>query len=136
MGTNYYARIIPTKERKKQLYNAIETNNFRLAQTLFNEMFSSLELEWENKKIIGGMVHLGKSSGGWKFLWNPNIFVIRNSHLEDVNGKRTYVADPDTALYTYPLTKKVLKLLLTEKMFLSMMNIMSYKIRKSSGRWL
>ena len=28
MGTNYYARIIPSKERKKELYDAIEANDF------------------------------------------------------------------------------------------------------------
>ena len=30
MSTNYYAHIIPSKERKKELHDAIEANDFSL----------------------------------------------------------------------------------------------------------
>ena len=106
MGTNYYARIIPSKERKKELYDAIEANDLRLIRQLTAGMYGRLEKSYDNDELIGGEVHLGKASAGWKFLWNPNVFVVRNGHLEDVNGRREYIHDPDTAKYTYPLTKK------------------------------
>lgn len=109
MGTNYYARILPSKERKKELHDAIEANDFPLITKLTDEMYNPIRVEYGEGYIIGGVIHLGKRSSGWKFLWNPNVFVIRNGHLEDNNGTRRYVSDPDTPLYTYPLTKKGLK---------------------------
>jgi hypothetical protein len=109
MSTNYYCHIIPSKERKKELHDAIEANDFPLINKLKDEMYNSIRVEYGEDYIIGGVVHLGKRSSGWKFLWNPNVFVIRNGHLEDNNGIRKYVPDPDTPLYTYPLTKKGLK---------------------------
>lgn len=109
MSCNYYARIIPSKERKKELHDAIEANDFPLINKLTDEMYNSIRVEYGEEYIIGGVVHLGKRSSGWKFLWNPNVFVIRNGHLEGNNGTRRYVPDPSTLLYTYPLTKKGLK---------------------------
>lgn len=105
MGTNYYAHTIPSKKRKKELFDAIEDNDFHLIQQLTNEMYGRLERNFDNE-LIGGEVHLGKASGGWKFLWNPNVYVVRNGHMEDVNGSRKYIPDPDTPLYLYPLTKQ------------------------------
>ena len=106
MGTNYYAKIIPSKERKKELYDAIEANDFHLIKQLTAEMYGRLEKSYDNDELLGGEVHLGKVSGGWKFLWNPNVYVVRNGHMEDVNGTRRYIPDPDTPLYLYPLTKQ------------------------------
>lgn len=106
MGTNFYLHIIPSKERKKELYNAIEANDFPLINKLYREMYNNIYMDYGDDEIRGGVIHLGKRSGGWKFCWNPNIFVVRNGHLEDVNGQRKYIPDPDTAKYTYPLTKK------------------------------
>ena len=105
MSCNYYARIIPSKERKKELCEAIEANDFPLIQQLTDEMYGRLERNFDNE-LIGGEVHLGKASGGWKFLWNPNVYVVRNGHMEEVNGSRRYISDPDTPLYLYPLTKQ------------------------------
>ena len=106
MSTNYYARIIPTKERKKELHNAIETNNFSLISELYNKMYITIYPEYDSGKIEGGKIHLGKRSSGWKFLWNPNVFVIRHGHMEDHNGMRKWVEDPNTGKYLYPLTKQ------------------------------
>lgn len=106
MGTNYYAHIIPTKERKQELHDAIEANDFRQVKTLVGEMYGSIEKSYnESNELIGGNVHLGKLSYGWKFLWNPNVYVQRNGHMEG----RKYVPDPDTGIYIYPLTKKGIK---------------------------
>ena len=109
MGTNYFAHIIPSYKRKKKLHDAIDVDDFTLIKRLTDETYNNLEFDNCTEKVIGGVVHLGKHSYGWKFLWNPNIFVIRNGHMEDVNGTRKYVRDTDKAIYTYPLTKKGLR---------------------------
>lgn len=106
MGTNYFAHIIPSKQRKMKLHHAIDLNDFDLINELVNEMYGKIEKHWETQEIIGGIVHLGKGSCGWKFLWNPNVFVIRNGHLEDKNGQRRWVEEPSTGKYLYPLTKQ------------------------------
>lgn len=111
MGTNFYAHIIPTKKRKDEIKAAIDSNDFSLINKLVQETYGSLEMSYEDEDLIGGVVHLGKRSGGWKFLWNPNVYVVRNGHMEYVNGTRRYIPDPDTLLYLYPLTKKASKLL-------------------------
>lgn len=105
MSTNYYAHIIPSKERKKELHDAIEADDFSLISRLKAEMYDPIQLDDDNE-IIGGQVHLGKLSHGWKFLWNPNVFVIRQGHLEDTPSGRKYVPDPSISKYLYSLTKQ------------------------------
>jgi hypothetical protein len=105
MGCNYYAHILSSKERKKELHDAIEANDFSLISKLKAEMYDSIQLDDDNE-IIGGQVHLGKLSHGWKFLWNPNVFVIKQGHLEDSPTGRRYVSDPSIPKYLYPLTKQ------------------------------
>ena len=68
MSTNYYCHIIPSKKRKKELHDAIEANDFYLINKLKDEMYDSIRMEYGEDKIIGGQVHLGKRSCGWKFL--------------------------------------------------------------------
>ena len=114
MSTNYYARIIPSEERKKELIEAVKDNDFPLIKDLTEELHGKLHLVYDTETLQGGIVHLGKSSGGWKFLWNPNVYVVRNGHYEDVEDRngikhRKYVVDPDTPCYLYPLTKKGIK---------------------------
>ena len=106
MGTNYYARILPTKERRKELHDAIEANDFPLVKKLSDELYGRIELDYDTHEIVGGEVHLGKLSHGWKFLWNPNVFVIRQGHLEDGLTGRRYVPDPSIPKYLYLLTKQ------------------------------
>jgi len=106
MSTNYYAHILPTKEKKKNLHDAIETNDFELIEKLCSEMYGVVQKDLDYDMIIGGRVHLGKASGGWKFLWNPNIFIVRHGHVENYNGQRKWVNDPSTGIYLYPLTKQ------------------------------
>lgn len=114
MGTNYYGRIIPTKKRKDELKEIIDSNDFNLIQSEINKTYGRLEYDWESKKLIGGVVHLGKASAGWKFLWNPNIYLKRNGHTEKIeiepnHYKYNYIEEPDSAIYLYPLTKKGIK---------------------------
>lgn len=60
MGTNYYARILPTKERKEKLKKLIDEDSFDEIEDLYQELYVDTE------------IHLGKRSAGWKFLFNPN----------------------------------------------------------------
>lgn len=102
---NYYARIRPSKERKAELKAAIEADDFDKLVEEVEKTYGRFTVEFGEPK--GGKVHLGKSSMGWKFLWNPNVYVIRNGHMEDdEDGIRRYVKDPNTAYYLYPLTKE------------------------------
>ena len=111
MSTNYYARIIPTNKRKKELHDAIEADVFHLVKELTEEIYGPITYQrWNGKGIVGGIVHLGKRSCGWKFLWNPNVFVERHGHSKDTpSGTRAWVDEPSTAKYIYPLTKKGIK---------------------------
>ena len=114
MSTNYYAKIIPSKKRKKELFDAIEADDFSLINKLTSEMYGSLMKDWDSNELIGGVVHLGKASGGWKFLWNPNIYLVRNGHsvkteIEPGHYSYKWIEEPNTAKYLYPLTKKGIK---------------------------
>ena len=114
MGSNFYAHIIPTKERRKELHDAIEANDFSLINKLTGEMYGSAQMNYETDKCEGGVIHLGKRSGGWKFLWDPNIYQIRNGHsewIDNPDGSRSsrWILEPDTAYYVYPLTKEGIK---------------------------
>lgn len=110
MGTNFYARVIPTHEKKEELKKLIDENDFNGVTKLSNEMYGSFET-YSMDTPVHGVVHLGKRSGGWKFLWDPNIFIIRHGHSEkdETIGGYRWVVDPDTAYYVYPLTKKGIK---------------------------
>ena len=110
MGTNYYCRRIPTKQRKSELCNLIDTsNNFSEIIEQINHTYGSFKLDY-NGNPTGNVIHLGKHSGGWKFLWNPNIYVKRNGHLETEelepgHIRYLWIEEPDTYYYVYPLTK-------------------------------
>lgn len=109
MGTNYYARIIPSKERKEHLKQLIDENKFNEIQEEVNLMYGS-DTQYSN----GAVIHLGKRSAGWKFLFNPNFekyypltkeglmnFLKRDDviiYSEDFvynNGVYEYTDDPD-----------------------------------------
>lgn len=104
MGTNYYARRIPKREDKEYLKKLIDEDNFFEIKQKVAYMYGNFELD--GNEPSGGVYHLGKRSIGWKFLWNPNIYRIRNWH-KDKHGE--YVSDPDTPYYVYPLTKDGIK---------------------------
>ena len=82
MGTNYYATIIPSKERTKKLIKDISSGNFYNLQDEIADQYGIFDEETH----IGGKFHLGKMSFGWKFLWDPNIYV-RKSYDEKGNIK-------------------------------------------------
>lgn len=109
MGTNYYARIIPKEEDIKKLHELINLNDFKAIREKTCELYERFE-PYSADAEPTGYIHLGKRSGGWKFLWNPNIYMIRNGHTEEIDpGYFRFVPDPDTPYYIYPLTKKGIK---------------------------
>ncbi len=84
MGTNFYARIIPSQERKEKVKKLIDENNFD-AKDEINDLFQE--------------IHIGKRSAGWKFLWNSNL------NRPDVYEKLTkkciseFLHRPDVKIY-------------------------------------
>lgn len=68
MGTNIYARLHPdNKERSKlalKIKDAIMTNE--------PDMYYQIENILKEHKEKYPVIHLGKQSCGWKFLWAPN----------------------------------------------------------------
>ena len=67
MGTNYYARILPTLEEKENLKKLIDSDDFYAIEKEVQRLYGE-STEYDK----GAEVHLGKRSGGWKFLFNPN----------------------------------------------------------------
>lgn len=107
MGTNYYARIIPTKERKDKLKKLIDEDKFFDIEEQFEELYKNAE------------IHLGKRSFGWKFLFNPNYekyypltrkglmnflkqdnIIIYNEYFK-CDGVFKYTEDPDDSKNKY-----------------------------------
>ena len=109
MGMNYYARIIPKEEDIKKLHELIDLNDFTAIRKKTCDLYESFRPYSMDAKPTG-IIHLGKRSAGWKFLWNPNLYEIRNGHMKEVEpGHFKYIPDPDTPYYLYPLTKEGIK---------------------------
>lgn len=103
MGTNFYAHIIPTKERKDKIKEAIDNDDFSTVKRLVEDTYYSPT----KYNVEGGNIHLGKRSYGWKFLWNPNWCQIRKGHSEvDSEGNYRWIDDGYTIHKYYDLNKQ------------------------------
>lgn len=106
MGTNYYLRRKPLLEQREELKRLIDESascvNFSRIKEMVDVMYGDLT-EYNRD---GAVIHLGKNSGGWKFLWNPNI-VMRNMGTYDAE-KKEYI-DNWQALKLYDLTKESIR---------------------------
>lgn len=115
MGTNYYARILPSKERKEEIKKAIDNNDFYKIKNLIDETYGRPHIDFDNdNQYHGGEIHLGKRSCGWKFLWNPNWYKLSKGHLEEEvndNGSKRihWVYDGYDVFKYYDLTKDSIK---------------------------
>ena len=113
MSTNYYARIIPSKERKEELKKIIDEDDFKSIETLTSELYSRPYFDYDKQTFVGGCVHLGHRAGGWKFLWNPNWYKKAKGHTEEVfhNGgfHVKYVSDGYDVFKYYDLNKESIK---------------------------
>jgi hypothetical protein len=67
MGTNYYAIPKADDEVKAKIKQAIENDDFATARELLPEK-----------------IHIGKSSGGWRFLFNHNDWVYFEQNFNSV----------------------------------------------------
>ena len=86
MGTNFYARILPKKEDKQKLIDAINNDQYDVIEDLASELYGARN-EYSG---LGNRIHLGKRSGGWKFLWNPNVVKVWDSDLGDYTHDFVY----------------------------------------------
>lgn len=117
MGTNFYARIIPTQKRKDEIKQAIDKNDFNKIQELVLNTYSKPHYTYNSNgnKYEGGEIHLGKRSGGWKFLWNTNWYKIIDGHVENedkgngVVSSHFVIDNPYKVFKYYDLTKKSIK---------------------------
>ena len=100
MGTNFYAKIIPSEFQKETLKRAIDENRFNEIQAITKDMYGMVNASGDS--ITGGIVHLGKRSCGWKFLWNPNIYEVRQGHTTK-DGR--WVRDESSMQSIYKLSK-------------------------------
>ena len=99
MGTNFYARIIPKEDEKNKLINKIVNDKFNEIEDLASELYG--ERNQYTRK--GNVIHLGKRSCGWKFLWNSNVIKYRDGHIDPETKEYVSVVKYD---YVYPLTKQ------------------------------
>lgn len=74
MGTNFYLRVIPSQKRKDALKKAINNNAYGKIKELVQEMYTEPDPCWVDTNPQFGYLHLGKRSGGWRFLWNPHLY--------------------------------------------------------------
>ena len=98
MGTNYYARIRPPQEKVEELKRKIDLDHIGGIKSLVHELYGERS-EYEDGMII----HLGKRSCGWKFLWNPNV-KKKSAGWYDYDKKEWI--DKWEYDYVYPLTKQ------------------------------
>ena len=114
MGTNYYARILPSKKRKDEIKKAIDDNDFNKINQLIDKTYGIPIYDFIEGNFSAGEVHLGKRSAGWKFLWNPNWYKMAKGHTEEKvndNGSKTirWVDDGYDVFKFYDLTKESIK---------------------------
>ena len=114
MGTNYYARILPSKERKDEIKKAIDDNDFNKIKQLIDKTYGRPYYDISENSFSGGEIHLGKRSCGWKFLWNPNWYKMSKGHLDEKvqdNGGNSFrwTCDGYDIFSYYDLTKASIK---------------------------
>lgn len=77
MGTNYY-RIPSVQEMQQRKAKLIEDiDNLEVTPSMIESRFANIERGFDRHSAWdiftdGTSIHLGKRSGGWKFLWNFN----------------------------------------------------------------
>ena len=76
----------------------IVNNKFDEIEDLVSELYGNRN-EYSRR---GNVIHLGKRSGGWKFLWNSNVIRYVEGYLDE-NKQYVPVYKYD---YVYPLTKQ------------------------------
>lgn len=99
MGTNFYARIIPKEEDKQELIKMIQDDDFNNIVNFASKLYDKRD----QYTRLGNVIHLGKRSTGWKFLWNSNVIRYYNGYMDPETNEYVSVVKYD---YVYPLTKQ------------------------------
>lgn len=102
MSTNYYAYRKPSEEKKKVLIDLI--NESRPDQ--YSEILDIANLLYgpvDRYNKEAGIIHLGKCTPKWKFLWNTNYWESDEGHWDSSMGKWI----PNIVIHNfYELTKE------------------------------
>lgn len=96
MSRNYYARVIPSKEDKECLKSLIDKDEYKFIEDAVSEVYG--EPNYDGERLTYGYVHLGCRCGGWKFLWNPNLFEQRDGY-RDESGKFVFTPSSQVTVY-------------------------------------
>lgn len=81
MSCNFYARILPTEQEKKELKEYIDNNAFSDINFLTQKLYGNRELG----NPEGRLIHLGKKSYRWKFLWDHNVLRLADGYMDENN---------------------------------------------------
>ena len=108
MGTNFYAKIKPSEKDKQELISLIqESEDYDGIKEKVSLLYGTVGMY----NFYGGVVHLGKRSGGWKFLWNPNMIEVDEGKY-DMEQHR-WIPKPVIKKY-YDLTKESIRNFLSQ----------------------
>lgn len=103
MSTNYYLRHKPSFTQINELTDLIHSTkdgeHFQEVIDMVNKIYG--EPDEYNQSTEWGKLHIGKRSGGWKFLWCPNIIKKNVSYMDNDELTSKYEYE-----YRYPLTKQ------------------------------
>lgn len=96
MGTNYYR--IPSEKEFSELKKVIINHLNELDDFSFSDNFSEcfgdvINYDYKDEEGHKLKVHLGKRSGGWKFLWNfhrNKFYHDKKSLIEFIKGGRIF----------------------------------------------
>lgn len=109
MGTNFYLRKKPLVEDVQKLKGYIDTWNIPAISELTQILYGTFsKYNYESRNVI----HLGKRSVGWKFLWNPNVYVKDKGHYD--NEKHKWISNKELVKF-YDLNRKAITEFLKEE---------------------
>ena len=85
MGTNFYARIIP---KKKDIDNTLKIiRNYLIG--------ISLKIDTDPIYDMSEVIHLGKRSAGWQFLWQKND----KYYQDNLKSIKEFLSRKDVIIY-------------------------------------
>lgn len=103
MSTNYYLRRKPTVEKVEELKKMIDTTltgvGYKDVLDTVQEMYGAND----SYNHDNGVIHIGKRSGGWQFLWCTNVYKKNIGYMDF--DTHTWV-DKYKIVKTYELTKQ------------------------------
>lgn len=104
MSTNYYLRFKHKEEDKKNVKELVDSERYEDALQLLDNMCAGLHYDVCSKEFVGTVLHIGKRSSGWTFLWETNWFFDDKGQvhkLYELNKEslKAYIDQEDADLY-------------------------------------